>query len=383
MKAKLLTEPFISKNKAIIYTLFISVFLPYLITALVVIGVCLYLFIFQQGLAVFKNRKTLPIVLFSIYSAVIALVNLNFIGLCCSIGFFMMIAVLYYCRRCCTTEIFEGGLRLCCLMGTVVALFCFFEYYINTVILESKGVYRCTLYFFNCNYLATVLASVMLICAYKIIVYQKYPLLYSAAALLCGCAVYLTGSMLVWVEILFGLSMLLGLTRRNQLLSILLLFGATALIVLYCAPYLMPRLVDFSGVTTDNRISIWSVALQDIKKNPLFGRGFLGYYHIYQNYPGSYPTTHCHNFFIDVLLNFGIIGAIPLFIFILQYLKRAILCRNAQAKLQISSLILALLFALAVHAMADLTFLWIQTGLLYCLILGGLGNEERLLSLET
>ena len=64
------------------------------------------------------------------------------------------------------------------------------------------------------------------------------------------------------------------------------------------------------------------------------------------------------------------------------YVKRAICCRNAQTKLQQTSLILAALAALVVHATVDLTFLWIQTGLLYSLILGGIGGEERLLGFD-
>ena len=108
----------------------------------------------------------------------------------------------------------------------------------------------------------------------------------------------------------------------------------------------------------------------------------MGYYHIYANYPGSYATTHCHNLLLDLLLNFGVVGTVFPIWFIVGYVKRAICCRNAQTKLQQTSLILAALAALVVHATVDLTFLWIQTGLLYCLILGGIGGEERLLGFD-
>lgn len=362
-----------------ICALFCSVYLPFAATAAVLILVFAYCCIFQNALGVFRQRVAWPLLAFAVYAAAVAVANLNWIGLACAAGFFMMICMLLYCRERCGTETFELGLKLCCLFGTAVAILGYFDWYLNTCVAKSNAMYRCTLYFFNCNYLATVLATTILICGYKILVFRKKVPLYTAAALLMAGAVYLTGSMFVWVEVLVGLAALLFLTRKNQLLSIVLLLAAAACVVLYCAPYLMPRLVDYSGVTTDNRLLIWRVALRDIAKNPLFGRGFLGYYHIYGSYAGSYATTHCHNLLLDLLLNFGVLGTVFPLIFMVGYVRRAICCRNAQTRLQQTSLILAVLAALLVHATVDLTFLWIQTGLLYCLILGGIGNEERLL----
>lgn len=367
---------------AVLYALFVSVFLPYAVTAVVLVVCFVYIVFFKQGLKAFQTRSAWPIVAFTVYGAVVAAVQLNFIGLGCTLLFFMLLTVLFYVRRTAETQMFERCLNLCCLMATAVAFLCYFDCYLNKVILKTAGNYRCTLYFFNCNYLATLLATVILICGYKILTGKKYVILYTLVAVMLAVAVYLTGSMFVWTEVLVGLAMLLFLTRKKQLLGVILLFGATACIILYCAPYLMPRLVDYSGVTTDNRFSIWAVACRDILKNPLFGRGFLGYYHIYGNYAGSYATTHCHNLLLDLLLNFGLVGSAFPVIFIIGYVKRAICCRNAQTKLQQTCLILAVLAAIAIHSTTDLTFLWVQTGLLYCLIFGGIGNEERLLGLK-
>lgn len=366
----------------VICALFCSVYLPFAATAAVLIAAFAYFCIFQNGLSVFKKRFTWPVLILAVYAAVVAAANFNWIGLASAAGYFMLVTILLYCRERCSTKTFELGLKLCCLFGTAVAILGYFDWYLSTYLVKSNEMYRCTLYFFNCNYLATVLATTVLICGYKILVFRKNVALYAAAAALMAGAIYLTGSMFVWVEVLVGLAMLLLLTRKNQLLSIVLLLAAAACIVLYCAPYLMPRLVDYSGVTTDNRLLIWRVALRDIAKNPLFGRGFLGYYHIYANYPGSYATTHCHNLLLDLLLNFGVVGTVFPIWFIVGYVKRAICCRNAQTNLQQTSLILAALAALVVHATVDLTFLWIQTGLLYCLILGGIGGEERLLGFD-
>ena len=44
------------------------------------------------------------------------------------------------------------------------------------------------------------------------------------------------------------------------------------------------------------------------------------------------------------------------------------------------TLILTLSTAVLVHTMTDLTLLWLQTGLLYALILGAIGIDERALN---
>ena len=165
------------------------------------------------------------------------------------------------------------------------------------------------------------------------------------------------------------------------MLSILLLLAGTACIVLYCVPELLPRIQD-SNITTDNRVVIWRTSLQAIAKSPIFGRGFLTYYHIYSDFPGSYPTTHAHNILLEPILSFGIVGTALMLIPLIYYYRRVILCRNAQNKLNATSLILALSCALVIHGTTDLTFMWIQTGLLYCLIMGGVGIEERMLKID-
>ena len=107
----------------------------------------------------------------------------------------------------------------------------------------------------------------------------------------------------------------------------------------------------------------------------------LTYFNIFKNYPGSYPTTHSHNIFLEPILSFGIIGTVILLVYLLYFYKRVITCHNAQNQIKITALILSLTCAILIHGTTDLTFMWIQTGLLYCLIMGGLGVEERMLKL--
>ena len=65
-----------------------------------------------------------------------------------------------------------------------------------------------------------------------------------------------------------------------------------------------------------------------------------------------------------------------------DFYKNVTICRNAQHKYCISSLILAVSLAILVHATTDLTFMWLQTGLFYALIFSSIGIEEKLLKIN-
>ena len=369
-------------DENIIYATFIFIFLPYYLTALWLIFSCIYIITAKKSSVKLKSGTNIFAIVFFVYTVITAMLAKNLIGIACSFGFIAMIIISFYARERFTPDIFEKSLNLCCISGAVTGAFAIIEYLYNTSVLHHRGVYRCQLYFFNSNYLATVLATVIIICAYKVITYRKNRIFYYSCALLCTIGTYLTGSMFVWVEVLIGISVLLLLTRCHQLLSILLLLAVTACIVLYCAPQIVPRIHD-SNITTDNRVLIWKVSIEAIKRSPVFGKGFLTYFHIYKHYPHSYPTTHAHNIFIEPILSFGIIGTILLVVFFTGYYKRVILCRNAQSKYYATALILSITAALLIHGTTDLTFMWIQTGFLYCMISGSVGIEERFLKLET
>jgi O-antigen/teichoic acid export membrane protein len=85
---------------------------------------------------------------------------------------------------------------------------------------------------------------------------------------------------------------------------------------------------------------------------------------------------------MELILSFGIVGTIIITTFFVMYYKRVFVCRNAQSKYYFSSIAVALTAAIAAHGLIDLTFMWVQTGLLYCLLMGGIGVEERLLKIS-
>ena len=369
-------------DTTIIYMLFCSIFLPFFITAIILVFSLIFILIKGKISDCFEKNGSIWVLLFILYCGIISLVNLNLVGFACNFAFFALIIISKFIRKHITLDIFEKGLDITCGMAVITTFFCLIDFVYNQFILSHKGVYRCTLYFFNSNYLATLFATTIIICGYKLLNHKRKPFIYYAIALLCALGAYLTGSMFVWVEVFIGCSAMLFLTKKHQLLSALFLLAGTFIIVLYCIPNILPR-INESNITTDNRVRIWCTTLEAIKDaTPIFGRGFLTYFHIRGNYAGSYPTAHSHSIFLEPILSFGIIGTIIIIIYFSYFYKNVTICRNAQHKYCISSLILAVSLAILVHATTDLPFMWLQTGLFYALIFSSIGIEEKLLKIN-
>lgn len=369
-------------DKTIIYSLFASIFLPFYITAIIIIASCFYIILKKRIVGAFEKNGSIWVILFAIYLFAVSIINFNFIGLGCGLFFIGIIIIAKFIRKHITAEIFEKGLDITCIMAVITAFVCLIDFIYHQFILSSKGTYRSTLYFGNSNYLATLFATVIVICGYKLLNHYRKSIIYYVVALFCAIGAYFTGSMFVWVEVFIGCSALLLLTRRHQMLSALFLLAGTFIIVLYCMPDIMPR-INESNITTDNRITIWSTTLKAIKDaTPFLGKGFMAYYHIMDLYPGSYYTGHSHSIFLEPILDFGIIGTLMLVVYFCYFYKRVTLCKNAQHKFCISSLIIAFSLAIVVHGTTDLTFIWIQTGLFYALIFASIGIEEKLLKID-
>ena len=112
-------------------------------------------------------------------------------------------------------------------------------------------------------------------------------------------------------------------------------------------------------------------------------QGFLTYFHNANQNPDMYQTTHAHNFALEPLLSFGIIGSALLLILLWIYFKKVIECKETLNNQKITALILSLCSAVLIHATTDMTLMWIQTGLLYVLVLSAVGIEERKLKENT
>ena len=108
----------------------------------------------------------------------------------------------------------------------------------------------------------------------------------------------------------------------------------------------------------------------------------MAYNEIQAMYEGSYSTVHGHNLVIDCLINFGVVGTLILIALLYVMFRRVVMVMCADKNSPVAVLIISIAAAVFAHSFTDITFFWIQTGVFYMVMLGGIGCEERRLGLD-
>lgn len=374
-------QPRVLSDRNLIYVTAASVFLPYYLTMAVIVGLSVYLLISPRTRGrIFVHEGSKFLLPFFALTLIVPLLYQNWLGVLCGLGLILILIIGLFVRSAMTRDIFEHMVTLVCLLSvpmTIVAI-------IEMLLMQPHfdGLYRCFTVFMNPNYFATITGTVIILCGYKVVSHQGHPFLFYGIAAFNLISIYLCGSLFVWVEIFIGVATLLLLMRRHHMLSALLLTAGCFCILLYCFPDLIPRLSE-SHITTERREEIWITAAKAIGDAPFFGHGVLSYAFVHSNYPGSYSTTHAHSIYLDPLLNFGLVGTALLLIYFVQYYRKILRCIKESACPKIAVLICALTMATLVHGTTDVTILWVQTGLLMILLMGGLGASERSIQRKT
>ncbi len=387
MHSRLKKYLYFNNPENLIYICTASAFLHFYITAL-----CILLFsvaiLSKKSLKkdIFCHKSSAVIIIFTVFSAVTALCCRNFFGFGASVLFFLMFIIALYMRTVMTAGIFEKATTICCF----ASLFASFVIIVEKIINIQSNTHRCfgdfannlyTSFYLNPNYVATLMAIVIFICAYKILTYRKNILFFSFTAFFAAVSMYLCGSMFIWIVVIAGLAVYLFTAHHRKLLT--LLFGAalTGIVLLILFPEIMPRINEIAG-TSDNRFLIWGLTVDKIPESILFGRGFYSYYHISNiliasGVQGIYSSTHAHNIILESLLSFGIVGLILIITGMFIFFKRLSRCMKQHMRPPIATLIFTIFSALILHSFIDMTMLWIQTGLLYCIIFSGIGAYEK------
>ncbi len=363
----------------LIIMLAVSAFAPLSFTAVAIIAAAIMILItpeYQRGLFNFRGALLIPI--FCAYAFAVAFFSNNKLGMAVAPVFFILFIIFCFVRNFITKETFETCLTGVCLMVIPATIYAFSEILISQS--DNGLVYRCAAYFFNANYFGALMAAVIIICAYRIVDSKGRAFFYYFIALLALINIYLSASLFALIEIVAGVAAYLLFSKHYRLFCLMVICGSLGVILITTIPQLIPRLAEASS-TTEYRVRIWGVAIREISANPLFGKGFMGYFSTFQNYVGSYDTQHCHNVFLDCLLNFGVVGCIILLLLGYFIACRIVRCYKADKASPITAIIIAILVAVISHSFTDITFFWIQTGLFYCIIMGSIGAEERRLGI--
>lgn len=365
----------------IILLVAVALFLPYLPSSIIMFcaGIILCL---MPGVnkCLLKYKSVYFAAAFFAITAAVSLYYGNYQGLRRSGIFAAMVAIGYITRSVITRQLFRMISNIIVAGGCMTTAYSIIEAVIN----RDDPHYRCSAMYSNANYLGTVLALVIFVCFYRIMTAERKRVkaVFYAAGVFCALGIYVCKSLSLWVIISIGAIILLLFQRRYKLLAIFLGLLSLAVIAVILYPQLVHRL-DELVATTKSRLQVWQFAFDEIKKAPIFGRGFSSYKFLYEQLTQQhnyYNTTHAHNFVIDTVMNHGIIGALLSFTAIGMYIKSVISCRRTLRKngkrTNITGLILALTISLAVYGIIDISFVWAQTGMIIVFIYSAFGIEE-------
>lgn len=275
-----------------------------------------------------------------------------------------------------TRSLYEILLTMICTLSLTSAGYAMTETFVNYVY-DDKISRRISAVFSHPNYFGTVVATVIIICAYKILTSKENKWFFFLVASVNIISMYLCKSMFAFVEVFIGIAILLLVLKKHKLLTIWLSAAfCGAFLIFIMEVNLIPRLYDVS-VTLGLRQKIWQLALGEIKGNPLFGRGFMSFRYLFHTAYRNRVIPHSHSIYLDLILNFGIIGSVLFMWYFVNFYISVITSCFKKNNVTVAALILAVTGAALAHGATDLTLLWIQTLPLFLLILAGQGVEER------
>lgn len=331
----------------------------------VVIGIALMTMInCKKRVRAFEAPYTKFLFVFLIGTFFVAATYDNYRGMAYAVLIYAVFGCTLYLRSVMTRSIFNQAMDLVC-VGSIWSLFVALYQKASTFVTAPN--YRPVSVFDNANYYGMIIEFVVIIALYRAFTNSELSAFYFAVIGLNFIGLYLTASFSSFVALFCAVTLMLLLKKQHRMA-----FGFIAAVGLFTVlmavfPQLLPRGSEAIDHTFAQRLSIWSASIKGIKQHPFFGRGIMAYQMIYEQFSG-YKTYHCHNLFLDILLNFGVTGLIALGIYFgvqarLLYLRfRNNICMDMNILLTAASV------AVLVHGLTDVTILWIQTGALFALI---------------
>jgi len=349
----------------------VSIFLPYVLTTLILISMSLYIIINKRTRKqIFVHSGSESFKLFFVYALAVAFMYRNWMGFAVGAAVILGLILGLFIRSVMNGELYERILTLICNMSLTSTGYAILEALINYID-DGRISKRISTVFFYPNYFGTVAATVIIISAYKILTSKENKIHYYIIAGLNMISLYLSMSIFACIEVFIGIMILLAVLHRHRLLMIWLLGAFIGAVLIFGLNIkLIPRISDMD-VTLRLRQQIWEQAIISIKESPWLGHGFMSYGYLFGVVYHYRLVPHAHNIFIDMLLNFGIVGSILFSCYFVIYYYDLVKEWLHNKKNKSVVLILAVSAAAFVHGMTDITLLWVQTLPLFLIILSG------------
>jgi O-antigen ligase len=360
-------------NRAAVFLFTVSLFLPFYCSLVTVSCIAFMTMVkYRIRTKAFQAPFTKLIFTFLVGSFFVAAAYNNYRGMAYSILIYAIVVCGLYFRSIMTRELYNMALDTAC----VASVFCVGIAFIQKIITYPLfHTYRPVSTFVNANYFGMMIEFIVIIALYRIFTNPKRTMQYAMVIALNLAGLYLTGSFSSAFGMACAVLVLLVYKRQSKVAKAAFLVMIAAGIAFFAFPQLLPRSVSEIQRTINQRMSIWNAAWRAFKSTPIFGRGATAYHIIWEQY-GGYKTYHCHSLVLDTLLNFGVVGAAAVCIYIGSYVRLLVQRYRHHICRDLDMLVVAIFLSVLVHGLTDVTIVWIQTGAFFFLIISSLGIDS-------
>lgn len=326
------------------------------------------LFNYKKRAEAFKAPYSKFIICAMLGEFLVAAVYSNHLGMLYALAIVAVLIAGFYVKSIMTRQLFNTILDVACLSSVACGIIAIFQ---KLSVYSAKPSYRPVSTFTNANYYGMMIEFIVLIACYRLLTNAYNKKFYCIVIGVNIIGLYLSASMSSFIGMSCGVLVLLLLKGRRKLAFSTVLFAVAFIIISFFLPRFFPRIGDVDH-TMGQRLLIWTASLKGIKLHPLFGQGPVTYQLIYSEFDG-YKTYHCHNLLLDVLLNYGFVGASAIAFYVITQLKVLITRLKNNICSNMNILVIAAAVAIAVHGLTDVTIFWIQTGMLFMLLFSSTG----------
>lgn len=358
-----------------------ALFMPYYIQIASIFIILIYAICTHEFKSLIRaNIKQKLILYFTILTFIVSLLNTNYLGVVCSLGFYFIFLYAFYYQRKIHQQLFEVIIDVICYASIISIGYALIQYIIicnnNDISVFAFKVLnqrsnRIRAGFFNANYYAMCIQFVLLCCTYKIIIISHLykAKIYLGIVLLNMVALYFTGTRSAWIPLVIAVIYMFVANKhwRYTTYAIIVLGGGVLGLLVF--PEIFQRINVFKEF--DKRMLIWDTAIIGIKAHPIFGEGPLTYMRIYEQYAG-HPTQHAHNVYLDPLLSYGISGTLLILSYFYLSGKEAIKNFRNNKNNSVFHLVIGCTLVILIHGITDYTIYWPQCACMFLIIYMGM-----------
>ena len=342
----------------ILYTLLgVSIFVHYWFVVLFTVLILIDLFFSGEYKKILKDRSLIVVEIVLGFSIVMAMIYDNWYGLI-AIPILLCVMVGRYYTLIMESSTKKNNLELLCKVSVLPFVTGVIEYLITR---KRAGYFA----FHNPNYLGSVM--MMIAVANLYFAFEKKSKWNFMIFFLNIATLILSGSRSALIGITVGVFVLFYyfFERKYFIATIVVLVSYIVGVIYGFFPFLREKsIIEYFWL----RVDIIKIAIGIFEKtNILYGHGNF-YYYKFTNF--IYP--HSHNALVESLLSYGVVGTLALLVVFLRYIYE-IMKNNENNILKIS-----LILGVIAHNSTDFVIFWIQTVLLFIMILSYTENNKRM-----